>query len=74
MRRIEIKTDSIKLDSFLKWAGVVETGGQAKFYVAEGKIQVNGEKEIRRGRQLFPGDIVSIEGFGEYTIEGGRRD
>jgi ribosome-associated protein len=42
----------------LKWAGVVETGGQAKELIAHGRIRVNGEVELRKGKQVQPGDRV----------------
>lgn len=57
----KIKTKFIKLDSFLKLAEVVSTGGQAKEYIASGKVYVNGEVEFRRGRKLYPGDTVKFE-------------
>lgn len=59
---IKIKTDSIKVDQFLKWANIVSTGGEAKFFIKEGNVQVNGEVEKRRSHQLANGDIVKIKG------------
>lgn len=50
----------IKLDQFLKWQGIVQTGGEAKFLIKEGSVSVNGETEIRRGRKLRTGDRVTI--------------
>ncbi len=50
----------IRLDQFLKWAGVAPTGGQAKALVVTGCVTVNGRPESRRGRQLRPGDIVGV--------------
>lgn len=58
METIKIKTDFIKLDQFLKWAGVADNGVMAKHMVLDGIIKVNGEKEERRGRKLYPGDVV----------------
>lgn len=46
----------------------ISSGGEAKFAVKELKITVNGEKEDRRGRKLYPGDQISIEDK-SYTIE-----
>ena len=57
-KEVQIDTDSINLDKFLKWAAVVESGGQAKHFIKEGLITVNGEKENRRSRTLKKGDIV----------------
>lgn len=58
---VEIKTDFIKLDSFLKFAGLVETGGIGKEVIAEGRIKVNGETCTMRGKKLRNGDRVLIE-------------
>ena len=60
--KIEISTEFIKLDSFLKFANACETGGMAKELIAEGLVFVNGEKCLERGKKLRPGDIVSLEG------------
>ena len=49
---------TIRLDQFLKAQGLVDTGGQAKRVIQEGLVQVNGEQETRRRRQLRAGDIV----------------
>lgn len=71
---IQIATPFIKLDSLLKFAGVAETGGQAKELIAEGFIQVNGEPCALRGKKLRPGDRVVVdlslfEGTEEPAIE-----
>ena len=50
----------MKLDQFLKWQGLVETGGQAKQLILAGEITVNGKKETRRGRKLSHGDLVCL--------------
>jgi len=60
---VEISTDSIQLDKFLKWAAVVDTGGQAKILVQEGLIKVNGVVEKRRSRPLKAGDVVEYNGL-----------
>jgi ribosome-associated protein len=52
----------IKLDQFLKLAGVAETGGEAKHLILSGQISVNGAIETRRGRKLYHGDRVFFEG------------
>ncbi|MEG0541060.1 MAG: RNA-binding S4 domain-containing protein [Angelakisella sp.] len=66
---IEITTEYIKLDSFLKLCGVAGTGGQAKELVAQGGILVNGEPCTQRGRKLRDGYIVSAEGQ-EFEVKG----
>lgn len=67
MNRIEIRTEYIKLDQFLKFADIVSSGGEARFWIQENTILVNGEPENRRGRKLRPGDVVRIP-QGEWTI------
>lgn len=57
---IEINTEFIKLDSFLKFAGLVETGGIAKEIIAEERIEVNGEVCTMRGKKLRDGDVVCV--------------
>ncbi len=52
----------IKLDSFLKWQGLIETGGQAKLAIQNGEVRVNGKVETRRGRKLIDGDKVTFKG------------
>jgi len=52
----------IKLDQFLKWQGIAQTGGEAKIIIKQGMVEVNGEAEIRRGRKLITGDRVTIAG------------
>jgi ribosome-associated protein len=51
----------IKLDQFLKLAGVVETGGEAKHLILSGQVIVNGSIETRRGRKLYHRDVVTID-------------
>jgi ribosome-associated protein len=59
---------NIKLDQFLKWSGVVQTGGEAKLLIQAGEVQVNGAIETRRGRKLVKGDRVVV--FGEtFTVQ-----
>ncbi|MGB9814250.1 MAG: S4 domain-containing protein YaaA [Thermovenabulum sp.] len=67
---VKINTEYIKLDSFLKWANIVSTGGQAKILIQEGKVKVNGEVETKRSRKIFPGDEVEVEG-NRYIVKGG---
>ena len=64
-----ISTDFIRLDAFLKLAGAVPTGGQAKACIQEGMVQVNGEPCLQRGKKLRPGDTVRLEGGDAlYTV------
>ena len=50
----------MKLDQFLKWHGLVNTGGQAKILILSGGVKVNGFVETRRGRKLIDGDKVCL--------------
>jgi ribosome-associated protein len=50
----------IKLDQFLKWQGIAQTGGEAKIIIKQGMVEVNGQEEIRRGRKLVTGDRVTV--------------
>ena len=61
MEKIEIKTEYIKLDSALKYSGIAENGAHAKEMILEGLVTVNAEKELRRGRKLYKGDIFKID-------------
>ena len=60
MNEIKIETDIIKLDSFLKWAGIACLGSEAKYYIKNQDIKVNGEIETQRGKKLTKGDIVEF--------------
>lgn len=55
-------TGPLPLGAFLKLAGVASTGGHAKIVIQSGDVTVNGEVEIRRGRTLQVGDVVSVGG------------
>ena len=61
MEKIKISTDFIKLDQLLKFANITENGGDAKYLIVNGYVCVNGEVEERRGKKIYPGDIVVIE-------------
>lgn len=60
METIAIHTETIRLDSFLKLTGLVDTGGQAKLLIQEGRVLVNGEVCPQRGKKLRPGDTVAL--------------
>ena len=59
---ITITTDYITLGQFLKFAGIVDRGSDAKAFLLEADIEVDGEKESRRGRKLRGGELVRIDG------------
>ena len=62
VKKIEIDTDFIKLDSFLKYANAVISGGEAKKIIAGGKVSVNGEICTMRGKKLYKTDRVELLG------------
>jgi ribosome-associated protein len=62
MREVPIRDDAIRLGQFLKLAGVGGTGGDIKDLVGAGEVRVNGEVDLRRGRQLRRGDVVAVGG------------
>ena len=61
---IQLKSDQefITLQALLQITNIISTGGMAKVYLAENDVLVNGELEDRRGRKLYPGDKVEVEG------------
>lgn len=71
MDKILIHTEYIKLDSLLKLAGLVETGGEAKLLIQDGQVLVNGEACTMRGKKLRAGDTVTLDGR-TVTIGEGR--
>ena len=64
---LAIHTEFIKLQDLLKFAGAVETGGDAKLIIQEGRVTVNGEVCTMRGKKLYPGDRFGFDGL-EYLI------
>ena len=62
-KSIKLRKDEsfITLGVLLKITGVVDTGGQAKFFLNEHVVLVNGEEENRRGRKLYHGDEITVE-------------
>ncbi len=67
---IKIKTDYIKLSSFLKLIGEAETGGMASNMVTGGEILVNGEACLMRGKKLRNGDVCRVNGKNYRVIQG----
>ena len=70
MEEIIINTETIQLDQFLKWAGVVDSGGQAKELIADGMVAVNGVTVGERRKKLHSGDVVVVKGGGSWKIAG----
>ncbi len=66
---IQIHTEFIRLQDLLKFAGAVETGGDAKLIIQEGRIRVNGEVCTMRGRKLRPGDRAVLDDELELVVK-----
>jgi ribosome-associated protein len=60
VRDVEVRAGGIDLGQLLKFAGLVDTGGDAKALLADGVVEVNGEVDTRRGRSLVDGDVVAV--------------
>ena len=70
MERVVIHTDFIKLDALLKFAGLCETGGEAKERIQAGEVRLNGEVCTMRGKKGLPGDTVELDGRAVRIAEG----
>lgn len=67
-KRISVKEDFIRLDSAMKLASLVSTGGHAKIVIQNGEVKVNGEICTQRGKKLHSGDKVEYNSNG-FVIE-----
>lgn len=68
MEKVTIETDMIQLDQFLKWASILQSGGEIRFLLEEQRIWVNGQLCSAKRKKLYPGDIVEVKGIGTYEI------
>ena len=68
MEDVSITGDMIRLGQLLKLAGAVENGADVRPLLADGAVTVNGEIDIRRGRQLHKGDVVTFDGVSVRII------
>ena len=62
IEEIAINTEFIKLDQLLKWANLTGSGVEAKIFIQNGEVKVNGVVETRRGKKIYDGDIVEFAG------------
>jgi ribosome-associated protein len=62
MKDVVVNSEIIKLDSFLKWAGAVSLGSEAKILIQGGEVKLNGNVEVQRGKKLKKGDIIELNG------------
>lgn len=69
MEEIKIDTDYITLGKFLKLVNAIDSGGQAKIFLAEYEVYINDEQDNRRGRKLYSDDRIQIEDIGKYLIK-----
>ncbi len=68
MEEVQIETDYIKLDQFLKYAGIAQTGGHATMLIKDGLVSVNEEVCTQRGKKLVVGDVIEVDGEETFTI------
>lgn len=68
MKIITINTEYITLGQFLKFANIISNGSDAKPFLLENKIFVNGEEENRRGKKLYDGYLVKV-GKNEFQVK-----
>lgn len=62
MRIVEINKEPVELYKILKFEGLTATGGEAKLFIGDGQVTVNGEIETRRRRKMFSGDVIGFRG------------
>ncbi len=68
MKSVVINTEYITLGQFLKMTDFISSGGEAKLFLSEIEVFINGEPDDRRGRKLRNGDILRVHGNGEFII------
>ena len=68
MQDVKINTETIQLCQMLKIAGVIDSGGQARFLLEDGIVFLNGNQETAKRRQLRDGDVVEVKGKGVWRI------
>jgi ribosome-associated protein len=62
MRKVEITREPVELYKILKFEGLVDTGGEAKLFIADGQVTVNGEVETRRRKKIVDRDVIEFRG------------
>ena len=72
METVNLKTPYITLGQLLKIADEISSGGQAKWYLSENNVKVNGEIDDRRGRKLYPDDKVELPNGKTYVMKAGH--
>jgi ribosome-associated protein len=69
IQKIMVNSFPITLTQFMKWGGLVLTGGEAKELVREGYVLLNGEKCLVAGHKLQPGDLITLLGEEEMNYQ-----
>jgi ribosome-associated protein len=69
MKKIYIKSEFIKMDQLLKYANITATGGESKHLIKNNFVKYNGEIDDRRGKKVYPGDIVTIDLTENYNFD-----
>ncbi|MEW9530347.1 RNA-binding S4 domain-containing protein [Microbispora sp. NPDC049125] len=64
----ELRDDHVALSDLLKYCQIADSGGEAKHFIAEGNVRVDGEVELRRGRKIRAGQVVTGEGFEIHVV------
>ena len=67
MEKIAIRSEKLKLDQFLKWASIVNSGGEAKEIILAGQVEVNGKIAFGRNKLIFAGDMIKV-GANSYLV------
>lgn len=68
MEKIKIEEEYIRLDNLMKYSGLCNSGGKAKYLIQNGEVTLNGEICLQRGKKIRPGDRVTYDG---KTVEVG---
>jgi ribosome-associated protein len=71
-KTIYLTTPYITLGQLLKIADIISSGGQAKYFLADYQVVINGQVDQRRGRKLYPDDVVEIQEFGTFIMKAGK--
>ena len=68
METVSINTEFIKLGQLLKLADMAEQGSEVKTLISEGRVLLNGQTEVQRGKKVRPGDVVEVIGVGSVKV------
>jgi len=66
---VEIDREFITLGQLIKFENIAPSGGMVKVFLADYEVLVNGEVDQRRGRKLYPGDVIEIEEVGTFQVQ-----